>query len=94
MYLTVGGFDVHPDKQPLHALAEELYDRRGTATRIVNLLRSRRPDHAPLSAALRPAAAFRAGSWTASPTLDTIPPGGTSCGVFVHSFAVEASCMS
>ncbi|MER5185359.1 fic family toxin-antitoxin system, toxin component [Streptomyces sp. NPDC002896] len=40
MYLAASGIDVHPDKQHLRALAEELYDPRSTTARIVELLRS------------------------------------------------------
>jgi hypothetical protein len=40
MYLAASGINVTPDKQHLRALAEELYDPRSTAARIVELLRT------------------------------------------------------
>ncbi|WP_329309703.1 fic family toxin-antitoxin system, toxin component [Streptomyces sp. NBC_01262] len=40
MYLAASGIDVQPDKHHLRALAEELYDPRSTAARIVKLLRT------------------------------------------------------
>jgi hypothetical protein len=40
MYLAASGINVHPDKQHLRTLAEELHDPRSTAARIAELLRT------------------------------------------------------